>query len=257
MADKFKIIISPAKSMNFDSKFKIEDFSTPLFLDQSEKIMKVLRKKSPKKLFELMGISESLANLNWNRNQTWTKENTLENAKQAISAFTGDVYVGLDVDSLSEKEIDVLNEKLYILSGLYGVLRPLDLIQPYRLEMGSKLPIGSKANLYQFWKNELVNYLNTELTANDWLINLTSNEYFKVIDTKKLSTKNIITPEFKDYKNGELKIIGFFAKKARGLMVRFIVQNNIETIEGLKLFNIDGYAFDARLSTENKFVYTR
>lgn len=255
--NKFKIVISPAKSMDFESKTAIIAFTNPNFLDQSEKIMNVLQKKSPKKLMELMGISDTLANLNWKRNQEWTTVNSPKNAKQAISAFTGDVYMGLDVTTLTEQELKFLQDKLCIISGLYGILKPLDLIQPYRLEMGSKLKIGTKQNLYDFWKNEITNYLNTELSENDYLINLASNEYFKAIDKKSLSAKNIITPEFKDYKNGELKMISFFAKKARGLMVRFIAKNKIDTIEDLKQFNYEGYAFDANLSTSEKLVFTR
>jgi cytoplasmic iron level regulating protein YaaA (DUF328/UPF0246 family) len=254
---QIKILLSPAKSMNFEDKTNFKEFSNPLFLNQSEKVMAVLKKKSPKKLMELMGISDKLAELNWSRNQDWTTENTFENAKQAVFAFTGDVYVGLDVNTLSVNEIWKLQEMLRIISGLYGVLKPLDLIQPYRLEMGSKLKVGSKADLYQFWKKEVTTYLNNELSENDDLINLASNEYFKVIDKKSLKVKSVITPEFKDYKNGELKMIGFFAKKARGLMVRYIVQNNCKTIEELKGFNYEGYAFDSTLSTNEKLVFTR
>lgn len=255
--NNFKILISPAKSMDFDTKIDAQNFSTPLFLSQSEKIMEVLKKKSPKKLMELMSISDKLATLNWTRNQEWTTLNTKENSKQAIFAFTGDVYVGLDVNSLNQNQLEILQDKLRILSGLYGILKPLDLIQPYRLEMGSSLKIGTKKDLYQFWNKNVTIELNKELTENDFLINLASNEYFKVIDKKLLNVKAIITPEFKDYKNGELKMISFFAKKARGMMVRYIVENNIETIEGLKGFNSEGYAFDALLSSKQKLVFTR
>lgn len=253
----FKMLISPAKSLDFDSKIDVEEFSTPIFLNQAEKIMGVLKKKSPKKLMQLMGISENLADLNWSRNQEWALENTLENAKQAVFAFTGDVYVGLDVNSLSADQLKKLQQKLRILSGLYGILKPLDKIQPYRLEMGSSLKVGNKKDLYEFWKKELTNYLNKELSENDYLINLASNEYFKVIDKKALKAKAIITPEFKDYKNGELKMIGFFAKKARGMMVRYLIQNDIDDIEGIKGFNYEGYAFDSSLSTKEKLVFTR
>jgi cytoplasmic iron level regulating protein YaaA (DUF328/UPF0246 family) len=255
--DNFKILISPAKSMNFESQIKIEKFSIPIFLNQSEKIMEVLKKKSPKKLMDLMGISDKLAELNWTRNQEWTAINSKENSKQAVFAFTGDVYIGLDVNSLSQNQLEILQDKLRILSGLYGILKPLDLIQAYRLEMGTQLKIGGDKDLYQFWKKHISTELNKEITVNDYLINLASNEYFKVIDKKILNVKEIITPEFKDYKNGELKMISFFAKKARGMMVRFIVQNNIETIDGLKGFNYEGYAFDASLSSNQKLVFTR
>lgn len=255
--DQFKILISPAKSMNFETIIDYHKFTTPLFLNQSTKIMEVLKKKSPKQLMDLMDISKQLAELNWNRNQEWTTENKLKNSKQAIAAFTGDVYIGIDVDSLSTNQLDILQDKLRILSGLYGFLKPLDLIQPHRLEMGTQLKIGTKLDLYHFWKSTVTHQLNEELTENDYLINLASNEYFKVIDKKLLKAKEIITPEFKDYKNGELKMISFFAKKARGMMVRYIVQNNIETIENLKGFNSDGYQFDANLSTNQKLIFTR
>lgn len=255
--DQFKIVISPSKSMDFETPIEVNKTSTPLFLNQSEKIMEVLKKKSPKELIDLMGISEKLADLNWNRNQDWTIENTNQNSKQAIFAFIGDVYVGLDIKSMSSSQITVLQEKLRILSGLYGILKPLDAIQPYRLEMGTQLKVRSYKDLYQFWKSEVTNEINKELSENDYLINLASNEYFKVIDKKSIKVKNIITPEFKDYKNGQLKMIAFFAKKARGLMVRYIIENNIETIEELKGFNYEGYAFDNSLSTSQKLVFTR
>jgi len=255
--DKFKILISPAKSMDFESKIDVEKATISLFLDQAKKINEVLKKKSPKKLMEFMGISDKLAELNWTRNQAWTTLNTKGNSKQAIFAFTGDVYVGLDVNSLNQNQLEILQDKLRILSGLYGILKPLDLIQPYRLEMGSALKIGTKKDLYQFWRKSVTSELNKELTENDFLINLASNEYFKVIDKKLLNVKSIITPEFKDYKNGELKMIGFFAKKARGMMVRYIIENNINSIEGLKGFNSEGYAFDALLSSKQKLVFTR
>lgn len=254
---QFKILISPAKSMNFETQINFDKFSSPNFLNQSEKVMEVLKKKSPKKLMDLMSISDNLATLNWTRNQEWTAINSKENSKQAIFAFTGDVYIGLDVQSLLPNQIEVLQDKLRILSGLYGVLKPLDLIQPYRLEMGTKLKVGQYIDLYQFWKPHVTHQLNDELTENDYLINLASQEYFKVIDTNILKVKNIITPEFKDYKNGKLKMISFFAKKARGMMVRYIVQNHIETIEDLKGFNYEGYAFDDSLSTNMKLVFTR
>ncbi|HEX5742804.1 MAG TPA: peroxide stress protein YaaA [Flavobacteriaceae bacterium] len=255
--DMFKILISPAKSMDFETKIDIDKATKPLFLDQAKKINEVLKKKSPKKLMELMGISDKLAELNWTRNQEWTSLNTKVNSKQAVFAFTGDVYVGLDVNSLNQNQLEILQDKLRILSGLYGILKPLDLIQPYRLEMGSSLKIGTNKDLYQYWKKNVTSELNNELTENDFLINLASNEYFKVIDKKLLKVKEIITPEFKDYKNGELKMIGFFAKKARGLMVRYIIENNINTIEALKGFDYEEYTFDDALSTSDKLVFTR
>ncbi len=252
-----KIIISPAKSLDFESKVPTEIFSNYQFLKQSVAIDKVLKKQKPKKLIELMDISENLADLNWQRNQ---ERNLLElensKSRQAVFAFSGEVYVGLDAYSLNASQIDSMQDKLRILSGLYGILKPLDLVQPYRLEMGTKLPIGTKKNLYEFWKVTLTKALNAELTKDELVINLASTEYFSALDSKKLIAP-IITPEFKDYKDGKLKMISFFAKKARGLMVRYILDTNASTIEDLKLFNYEGYAFDANLSTPTKLVYTR
>ena len=204
-----------------------------------------------------MSISDKLADLNWQRNQERNvAELTAENARQAIYAFNGDVYIGLDAYTLSKKQIDVLQEKLRILSGLYGLLKPLDLMQPYRLEMGTKLPVGTHKNLYEFWKTTITKSLNEELSKDELFVNLASNEYFDAIDVKKLKVP-VITPEFKDYKDGKLKMISFFAKKARGMMVRYIIDTNAETIDDLKGFNYEGYAFDSNLSEGNKIVFTR
>lgn len=204
-----------------------------------------------------MDISENLANLNWQRNQDRNlTEMTENNARQAVFAFSGEVYVGLDAYSLIPSQIDAMQEKLRILSGLYGILKPLDLIQPYRLEMGTKLPIGTKKNLYEYWKTTLTKALNSELEKDELLINLASTEYFSALDAKKLMVP-FITPEFKDYKDGKLKMISFFAKKARGLMVRYILDTNASTIDDLKMFDYEGYAFDANLSTSTKLVFTR
>jgi cytoplasmic iron level regulating protein YaaA (DUF328/UPF0246 family) len=205
---------------------------------------------------ELMDISEKLADLNWERNQNWSLPFTHENARPAVYAFDGDVYTGLDAYTIPLEKLDVLQNKLRILSGLYGVLKPLDLMQPYRLEMSTSLPIGTKKNLYEFWKKKVTQTLNDELQENELLINLASNEYFSTVDTKTLKVP-VITPEFKDYKDGKLKIISFFAKKARGSMVRFIIDTNAETMEDLKQFNYDGYAFDANLSKGTNLVFTR
>jgi cytoplasmic iron level regulating protein YaaA (DUF328/UPF0246 family) len=226
-------------------------------LKQSIAIDKVLKKQKPKNLMQLMDISEKLADLNWQRNQERNLSEINEsNARQAVFAFNGEVYVGLDAYSLAETQIDKMQHQLRILSGLYGILKPLDLIQPYRLEMGTKLPIGSKKNLYEFWKSTVTSALNDELDKDDFLLNLASTEYASVIDFKKLKA-TVITPEFKDYKDGKLKMISFFAKKARGLMVRFLLDTQATTIEDLKLFNYEGYAFDANLSTPTKLVFTR
>jgi hypothetical protein len=251
-----KIVISPAKSLDFESKVPTLKYTQGVFLNEAEKITQILKKMSPKKLTELMNISSNLGELNWQRNQEWQLPFNLENARQAVFAFSGDVYVGLDAYSLSEEKIEQLQQKLRILSGQYGLLKPLDLIQPYRLEMGTKLKIGRRENLYQFWDTKISDQLNIELAENESLVNLASNEYFKVINKKVLKSP-VVTPVFKDYKEGKLKIISFFAKKARGLMVRYIIDNNIETVEALKGFNYDGYAFDANLSSSAELVFTR
>jgi len=251
-----KIVISPAKSLDFKTKVPIAQYTEGIFLNEAEKLNTVLKKKTPKKLSELMSISPKLGELNWQRNQDWHVPFTLENAKQAVYAFKGDVYVGLDAYTIPLEKMEQLQQKLRILSGQYGLLKPLDLIQPYRLEMGSKLKVGRKNNLYQFWGESITNALNEELSDTDVLINLASNEYFKVVKTKLLKAP-IITPVFKDYKDGKLKIISFFAKKARGLMVRYIIDNNIDEVKNLKGFNYEGYAFDANLSTETELMFTR
>lgn len=251
-----KIVISPAKSLNFESELPAKQYSEASFLKEANAIQRVLKKKKPKQLMALMDISEKLADLNWQRNQAWETPFTLDNARQAIYAFDGEVYSGLDAYTLSEANLNDLQDKLRILSGLYGLLKPLDLMQAYRLEMGTSLPIGKNKNLYTFWKSTITKSLNSELQKGDLFINLASNEYFSAVDVKSLKVP-VITPEFKDYKDGKLKMISFFAKKARGLMVRFIVDTHAETLEDLKGFNYEGYAFDANLSKGNTLVFTR
>lgn len=251
-----KIIISPAKSLEFKTKASTSLHTQPQFLDQSVKLNKKLKTLSRKKLSELMKISKDLADLNYERNQSWQPHLTLDNAKQAVYAFTGEVYRGLDVNSLSEEKLPALQEKLRIISGLYGLLKPLDLIQPYRLEMGTKLKIGRTENLYKFWGDTLVNQLNTEMENDELLVDLASNEYSKAIPKKEISA-TVITPTFKDFKNGQYKVIMTFAKKARGLMVRYIIENNVKTIQELKAFNIDGYGFSDELSTQTALVFIR
>ncbi len=251
-----KIVISPAKSLNFEKKLPSNQYTEASFLKESNIIHKVLKKKNPKQLMELMAISDKLADLNWQRNQAWQTPFTIENARQAIFAFDGDVYTGLDAYTLSETKLNDLQAKLRILSGLYGLLKPLDLIQAYRLEMGASIAIGKNKNLYAFWKETITKALNSELQKGELFINLASNEYFSAVDAKSLKVP-VITPEFKDYKDGKLKMISFFAKKARGLMVRFIIDTHAETIEDLKGFNYEGYAFDANLSKGNTLVFTR
>ena len=251
-----KIVISPAKSLNFESQLPTKTFTEPQFLKEANTIQKTLKKQKPKQLMDLMSISEKLADLNWERNQVWETPFTAENARPAIFTFDGDVYTGLDAYTIPAEKMDDLQDKLRILSGLYGLLKPLDLMQAYRLEMGTSISIGAKKNLYEFWKKTITKTLNDELKKDELFINLASNEYFKAVDTKTLKVP-VITPEFKDYKDGKLKMISFFAKKARGLMVRYIIDNNAETIEDLKGFNYEGYAFDANLSKGNTLVFTR
>ena len=248
-----KIIISPAKSLDFESKVATSLHTQPRFLDQSEKLNKKLKTLSKNKLSDLMKISDDLASLNYERNQTWETPFTPRNAKQAIYAFTGAVFQGIDVNSLSEEKLPLLQGNLRILSGL---LKPLDLIQPYRLEMGTRLKVGSTENLYKFWDDRVATSLNEELEEGELLINLASTEYFKVLPKKVLKVP-MITPVFKDFKKGQYKIVMTYAKKARGLMVRYILDNNVKTIEELKGFNIDKYRFSEELSTENELVFTR
>ena len=251
-----KIVLSPAKSLNFEKFLPTEKYSEALFLKESLQVNKVLKQKSPAALSELMAISDKLADLNWQRNQDWKTPFNAENARPAIFAFDGDVYTGLDSYSIPIEKLDILQGSVRILSGLYGLLKPLDLMQAYRLEMGTKLPINESRNLYEFWKPIIAKALNKELQEGELFVNLASNEYFSAVDVKALKVP-VVTPEFKDYKDGKLKIISFFAKKARGLMVRYIIDTNAETIEDLKGFNYEGYQFDANLSKGNQLVFTR
>lgn len=251
-----KIVLSPAKSLNFEKIVPTTQYSNSLFLKESRLVHKILKKKSPKDLSDLMDISNKLAELNWQRNQEWKTPFTPENARPAVFAFDGDVYTGLDAYTIPLEKLDVLQDRLRILSGLYGILKPLDLMQAYRLEMGTQLSIGESKNLYEFWKPSIAKALNKELKKGELFVNLASNEYFSAVDVKALKVP-VITPEFKDYKDGKLKIISFFAKKARGLMVRYILDTNAETKEDLMGFNYDGYAFDANLSKGNNLVFTR
>ncbi|TSE03053.1 peroxide stress protein YaaA [Aquimarina algiphila] len=252
-----KIVVSPAKSLDFETALPTIKHSSSAFLLEAEKLNGVLKKKSPKKLSELMSISDKLAQLNWQRNQEWSLPFTVENARPAIYAFNGDVYTGLDAYTLSEEKLNLLQDQLRILSGLYGILKPLDLMQPYRLEMGTKLKIGRKNNLYEFWKKTVTQQINEELQEDELFINLASNEYFSAVDTKALKVP-VITPQFKDWKGDKLKMISFFAKKARGMMVRYIIDTNAKTIEDLKGFNYEGYGFSEEYTTKpNELVFVR
>lgn len=251
------VLLSPAKSLDFDSKPITEHYSQAAFLKEARLINKSLKKLSPKDLSSLMGISAKLGELNFERNQMWKTPFKPENAKQAVLAFTGDVYQGMDAGTFSEADFDVAQQTIRILSGLYGVLRPLDLIQAYRLEMGTKWGVDGYDNLYGFWQEKVTKAINDDLKKTGGpLINLASNEYFKVVDSKKIKAE-IISPAFKDLKDGQYKMISFYAKKARGLMSRFIVQNKLSDPEDLKAFDLDDYYFNNELSKGKNWVFTR
>jgi cytoplasmic iron level regulating protein YaaA (DUF328/UPF0246 family) len=251
-------ILSPAKSLDFDNKAPIKKHSQSSFLNDSQKIVDKLADYSPSEISELMNISADLGLLNANRYQNWSLPFNMNNAKQAIYAFTGDVYKGLDAISLTDDSISYAQSNLKLLSGLYGVIKPLDLIQAYRLEMGTKISIGDKRTLYDFWSNIITTELNKELRATNSsiLLNLASNEYSKSIVFKNLNAE-VISPVFKDWKNGKFKIISFYAKRARGLMARFFLENQISNVKDLKVFQSDGYIYNEEMSSANTPVFTR
>ncbi|WP_423127275.1 peroxide stress protein YaaA [Gaoshiqia sp. Z1-71] len=250
-------IISPAKSLDFETPSPVSFYSQPEFIEEAERINQYLKRLNVSGLIKLMGISAKLATLNVERNLQWSTPFTPQNAKQAIFAFNGDVYEGMNASVFSEEEVKLAQERIRIISGLYGLLKPLDLIQPYRLEMGTKLEIGSAKDLYGFWKEKITARLNEDVKKNgSVLINLASAEYYKAIDFSRVEGR-IITPEFKDNKNGKYIIISFFAKKARGLMNRFIIQNKLTKPEDLKAFDLDGYYYNNQLSKGDKWVFTR
>lgn len=237
------MVISPAKSLQFDKQLPTSTQTQPHFSGEAEKINSLLKKKSPKQLSQLMSISDKLAELNWERNQAFQLSESKENTRAAIYAFNGDVYQGLDAYTLADEKIDQMQNQLRILSGLYGLLKPLDGIQPYRLEMGTSFKVGVHKNLYSFWKDKITAQLNSEMESNELFVNLASNEYFSAVDSKMLNAE-IISPQFKDFKNGKLKIISFFAKKARGMMARHLIENNASTLEDVLSFSSGGYAFN-------------
>ena len=250
-----KIIISPAKSLNFEDKVQTSINSKPLFHNDAIKINSELKKESIESLCDLMGISSKLGELNWTRNQDFTKDSNY--SKQAIFAFNGDVYDGLDINSLDNEKHQLVNNVIRILSGLYGILKPFDHIKPYRLEMGTKFSINGNKNLYDFWKSKVTNQLKSELAEDELIVNLASNEYFSVINSKEVSNK-IISPQFKDFRNGTLKIISFYAKKARGLMSRFIIDNNVKSVNEIISFDSGGYSYSKKDTTDElKPVFIR
>ncbi|NHB95108.1 peroxide stress protein YaaA [Photorhabdus stackebrandtii] len=252
------ITISPAKTLDYESPFATEKYSQPELLDQSKQLISICRELTPAQIASLMGISDKLAGLNAARFGEWHADFTPENARQAILAFKGDVYTGMQAEVFSDRDFDFAQDHLRILSGLYGVLRPLDLMQPYRLEMGIKLENKRGRDLYSFWGDLITEKLNEALAqqGDNILVNLASDEYFKSVNTKKLAGK-IIKPVFLDEKNGKYKIISFYAKKARGLMSRFIIQNQLTQSDHLVEFNLDGYTFDESLSKGNELVFKR
>lgn len=249
------IVISPAKTLDFETAPSTDKFSQPRFLPQSQKLINELKDLSTADIASLMKLSDKLAALNMARFQTWQKPFNLENAKQALLAFKGDVYTGLDADTLDVAGLDFAQQHLRILSGLYGVLKPLDLMQAYRLEMGTKFANVKGKDLYQFWGSQLRESIESEL-KDGVLINLASNEYFKAVEAKKLKAR-IITPVFKDWKNGQYKIISFYAKKARGLMSRYIIDHSINDPENIKGFDSEGYRFSPEMSQADEWVFLR
>ncbi len=253
-----KIVISPAKTLDFETPAQTNTHSQPAYLEQSQQLIDELKVLSVSDIATLMKLSDKLASLNMARFGSWVIPFSQDNAKQALLAFKGDVYTGLNAESFSENDFEFAQQSLRILSGLYGLLKPLDLIQAYRLEMGTKFANSQGKDLYQFWGNQLTDALNKEFSAetDPVLINLASNEYFKAVKAKELHAR-IITPVFKDWKNGQYKIISFYAKKARGLMTAYIIQNQLTEPEQLKDFNVDGYYFSAENSKGDEWCFLR
>jgi cytoplasmic iron level regulating protein YaaA (DUF328/UPF0246 family) len=246
-------IISPSKTQDF-STCDCEAFSQTRQIEDSKELVAILRGKNEVKIAKLMSLSEKLAKLNFDRFQNFQTPFTLENAKQALLAFKGDVYNGIDASSLSEDDLNFAQDKVRMLSGLYGVIRPLDLIQPYRLEMGTKLANNKGKNLYEFWGTGVSEVLNDD--ESELIVNLASNEYFKSIDQKSLKA-NILNIAFKEKKGDIYKIIGIFAKRARGLMVNYIIRNRLNDAESLKGFTDEGYQFSSKFSSNSTWVFTR
>ena len=251
------ILLSPAKKLDVKGH-KPDWFSSPQFIEDAEKLIKVLRKYKPAKLSNLMNISPALADLNVERYMNWDPNHQLNNTKQAVLTFTGEVYAGLNATSFSDKELKYAQDHLRILSGLYGILKPMDLVYAYRLEMGTKLKVGRKNNLYEFWGDKIVNEINhlSENLGNKALVNLASNEYFKSVNKKKLKTE-IITPTFKDFTNGEYKTVMVYAKKARGAMASFIIKNQLKEVTDLTSFDIDGYCYNKEASSKGELTFYR
>ncbi|WP_213875211.1 peroxide stress protein YaaA [Pseudomonas sp. dw_358] len=252
------MVISPAKTLDFETPPTTRRFTQPEFLDHSQLLIEQLRELSPAQIAGLMHLSDKLAGLNAARFGSWDRPFTPENAKPALLAFKGDVYTGLQAETFSEKQLDYAQKHLRMLSGLYGLLRPLDLMQPYRLEMGTKLANPRGKDLYAFWGERISEWLNQALAeqGDDLLLNLASNEYFSAVKRSALKAR-IIDTEFRDLKNGQYKIISFYAKKARGMMSRFVITERIKTVKGLQGFDVDGYGFSKEQSSADKLVFLR
>ncbi len=252
------IVLSPAKSLDYDTPPTTDLHTKPDFIARSAELIEVLKEKSPAQIATLMGISDQLAALNVERYASWSRKFTTKNSKQAVLAFNGDVYEGLNAAALSAKQLDYVQTHVRILSGLYGALRPLDLMQPYRLEMGTRLQNPHGKDLYAFWGEDVTRALNAELAQHKSkvLVNLASEEYFKVVKTKVLDAR-VISPVFEDWKGGKYKIISFYAKRARGLMARYAALKGVNQPEKLKNFDLDGYAFDEVASSETSWVFRR
>ena len=252
------IVLSPAKTLDYETPPQTRKATQPALLERSAALVDDARKLSPQDIGALMGVSDKLAELNHQRFMNWGEPFTLDNAKQSVLAFKGDVYTGLDADSMKAADLDYAQKHLRILSGLYGILRPLDLMQPYRLEMGLKFENSGGRNLYEFWGDDITAVLNKQLKSlkSDVLVNLASNEYFKSVRPGELNA-DIITPVFKDRKNGKYKVISFFAKKARGQMARYVIDRRLEKVSDLKKFKVDGYRYNAGESTAREWVFTR
>lgn len=252
-----KIVVSPAKTLDYESKLPTTRGTQPEFLETAAKLNRKLSRQSKKEISKLMSISDKLADLNYTRYQEFEEDHDKKNSRPAMYAFNGDVYTGLDAYTIPTDKLDRLQDTLRILSGMYGILRPLDLIQPYRLEMGTSIGIERKKDLYGVWQKKVTDYLNDELEDDELFLNLASNEYFKAVDEKKLKVP-VISPVFKDFKNGKLKIISFFAKKARGSMVRYIIDKDCKTLDDVKGFNYDGYRFsEEHTEKENEPTFIR
>lgn len=251
-------LLSPAKALDYDTPAGDVPHTQPLFVKQSAALIDILQAKTPQDIASLMHLSDALANLNVARYQAWRPKFTAKNAKQAVLAFNGDVYEGLDAKTFKPKDLAWAQDHVAILSGLYGVLRPLDLMQPYRLEMGTSLPNAQGHNLYQFWGAQIANYLNERLVGErePIIVNLASQEYFKSVDRRALKAR-VIECVFEDYKGGKYKIISFNAKRARGLMARYAVTHQVKTPQALQGFNLEGYAFDAAVSEPDRQVFRR